>query len=1102
MSLTERFETLQELGVGAFGRVYLARERHNQHLLALKIAHPGSHLLVSARMRREYRALSKLNHQNIVRVYEFGEDQQQAFLTLEYINGLTLEAWLHAGQVLSSIVENFSQLSQAIEVVHDAGLLHRDLKPENVMLNSSGTIKLMDFGLSKLNDSSLQLTKVGTMLGTVLYMSPEQCRGDTLDARADWYSFGIMLYRAVCGQLPFTGNSLPEVVMAHLQRTPKKPSLLNPSIPVVLEELLLRLLAKNPAERPNHANEIRQALQQSLEQPQHSVVTKPHTPRADQILVVPLLGRSNELVALEAAVSQNGVTAVRGIAGIGKTHLLQSFAQNAKKTCIWSAATADDQTPFGMVSRLVSSLANEDLLTSAPVALRQLWKRFAPRANLGLDATTSAVLSNDPALAQLELLEGFRNLLEIVADQTIIILENIHWADQASLELLRYACAQIPNTNIILSYRSEELSNAAKVLPEIRHNINLEPLPQTIMQDILEGWLGAKIEAALIDELLIPASGNPWLLSQRVETMLEHKLLTQRAGVYEWTRSSVHLPIGVQDLMQQRIAHLGQTTLEFARAASIFGQHFFYEDVKTVLDWTDDACLNEIEILLRTRLILEQKNDAFTFTHPAYPEALHGDILGLKLRRWHRRAAAILEQRPDQLITLARHHLAGGNAEAALSVALSSAEQFANQFAFPQAEMAYRIALEALEFNSLDSTALRATIQSGLGKTLYATGHVDEAIALWRRALTVPALYPELSAEIKVQLAAALSAQGEGSQALVVLQGLQSAKALLEKTSCLQRLGENKAGIQTGLAALRLGKTAGDLAVQSQALSLLAWLMHNQQRFTRGQQLANLAIKFSENHPYQRMLAYRALSSNLYDLAKYNEVEVVYRTALTMPITTAQIQHQAWFSFGMANILLIKEDFAQAELQYQAAYHSSIRAGSEYLQQDVLLALVYVAHVQNQLETARKWFALLPNDSVKAIWQCRLDLCESDVAMLPERQSIPTWAEPLYPVAELEWLLAHKQYARVLALCKTPQTQFQWFWALAELHASWRLGLQTHSLGQQLQQDFADAGISKNLSQTLAPLVTQAIAEKGLSKALESWRHSVIGIFARDVTNT
>ncbi len=1092
----ERFETMSELGSGAFGRVSLVRERNSGRLIALKIAHLGSQPLISARMRREYRALARLDHQNIVQVFELGESNGKPFIALEFVDGVTLEAWLQQSQTQTRILEVFIELANALEAVHGAGLLHRDLKPENVMINKTGTLKLMDFGLSKLDDSSLQLTKVGAMVGTALYMSPEQCRGDALDSRSDWYAFGIMLYRALCGQLPFTGQTLVEVIMAHLQRQAIAPRQLNPQIPVALEALILSLLAKRASDRPGGAGAIRNVLLEALEQPLDSVVAVMPL-QADRLLQIRLLGRDQEFIALQGALKQNGVVAITGVAGIGKTFLLEALRHSSELRFATGKAIFEDSTPFGMISRIITELAQLQLLQNAPIEQCGWWQKLAPRADLG--SVVLPPVSSDVALGKLQLLEAFRSLVLHVSDKIGLIFEDVQWADAASLELLRYALPLVPNAKVIVSYRSDEMTGQKRVLPEISKTIELLPLANTVMQQLLEGWLGAPVEAALIEQLVVPAGGNPWFLVERLKSMLEAQLLMQRNGIFEWTRSVVALPNSIFELLSQRIQHLSSHALEFAQAASIFGNLFLYTDVLALLEWHDDDCLDALEVLLRAKFVEEsKKTDVFVFTHPIFAEGLQRKIISMKLRRWHRKAASLREARAANPIELAKHFLIGGVPEKAFDYAITGAEGFAAQYAYPQAETAYRIAWEAFELIE-HTQILEGRLRHGTAHTQYALGLVSEALNHWQQALKIPNL--QLEPSIRLSLAAALSVQGKGQDALQMLEPLQSPEALLEKANCYQRLKENSLAQACGVTAFRIYQKLQDPAGQARALSILAWVMHNQQFFKRGLALATRAEKLALQHPYMRLLAYRALIANQFDLSDFAAAEKTYQAALDLPATRAEIQHQAWFLLGLANLELMQDRFSEAQTHYLQALQSSQRAEADILQRQSSFSLVLIAHMQNQIGVALEAVTQIEDRAVAQLWQTRLELATGQqIKAPPSTDQLPTWTHSLQRITYLEWLLSTKQYQATLIHTETPDEEYQWFWCLARVHALWRSQKDTSKALSSLNQPMSDAGLSKDLIQLWNTIVSQIILRpESISRAqLEQFQHSAIGVFARD----
>jgi tetratricopeptide (TPR) repeat protein/predicted Ser/Thr protein kinase len=239
------------LGEGPLSEVYRAVDERLGRTVALKILRANVDIDPEAdtRFAREARHTSQLEHPNIARIYEYGSDGGRSFIVMEYLQGRTLdkiikERTLGVDEGLRIAV----QLTSALALVHRSGLIHRDLKPANVMVLHDGTVKLLDFGIARANNEST-ITQHGMLVGTVLYMSPEQVRGDELNARSDIFSLGAVLYHALSNSLPFPGNSFPEVCMSILEGKPKPLSQLRSGLPPTLEEFVMRCMSNEPSKR-------------------------------------------------------------------------------------------------------------------------------------------------------------------------------------------------------------------------------------------------------------------------------------------------------------------------------------------------------------------------------------------------------------------------------------------------------------------------------------------------------------------------------------------------------------------------------------------------------------------------------------------------------------------------------------------------------------------------------------------------------------------------------------------------------------------------------------------------------------------------------------
>src|SRR6476661_2137716 len=264
-----RIESL--LGVGGMGEVYLARDERLGRKVALNLLpeHVTADETQLSRFKSEARAASALNHPNILTVYEISTDGNRQFIATEFIEGVTLRAWLADGRMnLCAALEIAVQVASALAAAHEAGVVHRDVKPENIMLRPDGYAKVLDFGIAKLAEegraredhelattSGLQ-TRPGLVLGTGRYMSPEQARGQKVDARSDIWSLGVVLYEMLVGIPPFLGETPSDCIASILTKELPPLSGVLPDVPLKLEEILQKALRKDRDERYQTAREL------------------------------------------------------------------------------------------------------------------------------------------------------------------------------------------------------------------------------------------------------------------------------------------------------------------------------------------------------------------------------------------------------------------------------------------------------------------------------------------------------------------------------------------------------------------------------------------------------------------------------------------------------------------------------------------------------------------------------------------------------------------------------------------------------------------------------------------------------------------------------
>jgi serine/threonine-protein kinase len=262
-SMVGRYLTLSRIGVGGMGIVYRAHDTELNRTVALKVLPPalGKYPEYLKRFHTEAQAQARLNSPHVVTLYEMMDHPVGQVLVLEYVEGETLESRLrHYGPLtVSDAVRVFEQAMRGVEHIHHMGVVHRDLKPSNIFITRDGEIKLMDFGIARLMDNH-DPSQNGAMVGTLLYISPEQINGRETDGRSDVYTLGISLFEAVTGRLPFERRTDYALMHAHVQENPPSPKEFQRRLPRELEAVILKAIAKDPDRRFQTVNEFRTAL--------------------------------------------------------------------------------------------------------------------------------------------------------------------------------------------------------------------------------------------------------------------------------------------------------------------------------------------------------------------------------------------------------------------------------------------------------------------------------------------------------------------------------------------------------------------------------------------------------------------------------------------------------------------------------------------------------------------------------------------------------------------------------------------------------------------------------------------------------------------------
>ena len=770
------YRILHLLGHGGMGEVYLAEETDTGRRAALKTLlsrSPGG----TYRFQREFRSIARLNHPHVIRVFSYGMIDRTPYFTMEFIEGSTLKDsmrdWessyrkndVRATRRLVQTCKIMTQICSALYYIHTRSLIHRDLKPANIMVTTDGDAKIMDFGLAREIDASVALTKTGAVIGTVAYMSPEQCRGARLDPRSDLYSLGVLLYEIVTGQKPFSGDRPMDILFKHVDEQPAPPSFLNPNVTPEIESIIMRLLEKDPHRRFPNAQDLKRRWEEYLSflTGETLVSDMLDSIDSDAKRIEPhwdpgFSGRDEEMAQIRAALDPNTrafrpVILVEGEAGIGKSRLIGEVVQKARlEGCkvFFARCFPGENLPFRAFSDVMDAISASLWRSSPEIQAKSLGddrpvlaRSFPGFANLGPMPGEIEPESLSPAEERLRLFNAVRSILLRIGEghPVLLALDNLQWADPDAIDLLRFivnastasttgdpcrlsvVCVyRVPDseTNVPLSELTSELAHASSV-----QRLLLRPLNQDAMSAMLRSMLGIDESmpklAAWLHEM---TGGNPFFLEEIIINLLETKALFRKKG--KWyldignqqsvpadstgiASGSVVVPKGIHDMILQRIETIRDKTKKVLEWAAVAGRRFQYELLREVAADNTEELFDCLDELLHAGVLSERRgrdDEFFEFDQALVQEVVYGRLSASRRRVYHRRLAEYFEgcagEHPD-IDALAFHWSASDRSVKAPPYLFRSAESAIRRYANGHAIQSYSRAIEIIEGSKDDS---------------------------------------------------------------------------------------------------------------------------------------------------------------------------------------------------------------------------------------------------------------------------------------------------------------------------------------------------------------------------------------------------------------
>jgi class 3 adenylate cyclase len=652
------------LGEGAKKRAFAAHDTLLDRDVAVAVIKTeGLDTLGRQRVTQEAQALGRLGaHPNIVSVFDLGDHDGQPFIVTELMAGDVAAALREAGGPLplERTLEIAKEACRGLEFAHAQNVVHRDLKPGNIWLTADGVAKIGDFGLAVSLDRS-RLTQQGMIVGTVSYMPPEQALGGDITPRSDLYALGAMLYEMVAGRTPFPGDDPTAVISQHINVPPVAPSWYTEHCPPEFEALILRLLAKDPGQRPASATEVLEALERI--DPTQRSASHSESNVLDRLVRGVFVGREQELQRLhraydEAFAGRGSLLMLVGEPGIGKTRTVQeleTYARIRGGQALWGAAHeaagAPAYWPWVQVGRMYGSTNDVTELAPDMQAKGPVLATVFPERREDANFTEPEPL-DDPEAAQFRLFDAYVTFVRAMAKRSplVVVLDDLHWADKPTLLLLQHLARELSHMRVLVvgTYRDTDLVRGhplSEALATLNRGAGFQRVVlRGLSRDEVAGYIRgvANLEPSrpVVERIFEETEGNPFFLSEVVNLMAQEGTLTADSV------SDIAVPDGVREALGRRLDRISEEANELLQVAAVIGREFAYDTLTLLGDRNENELLRLIEEGLEARVIEEMDQPGrYRFTHALMQETLLGELSTTRRVRLHGQVGEALEKR-------------------------------------------------------------------------------------------------------------------------------------------------------------------------------------------------------------------------------------------------------------------------------------------------------------------------------------------------------------------------------------------------------------------------------------------------------------------------
>lgn len=786
------YRLLSKVDSGGMGEVFKAEDTKLGRTVAIKflLADVSRDPVARRRFLQEAQSASSLNHPNIVTIFAIEEADGRDFIVMEFVEGRALKTMIEQDGALplSRLLDIAIQISDALQAAHEIKLIHRDIKSANILITPRGQAKVLDFGLAKVvrpiadavDQEALTLTNLtdeGTVLGTAAYMSPEQTLGKPLDQRSDIFSLGCVIYEAATRLLPFSGPSMLSMMHAISTIDPTPPSRIRPELPRELDLIIERAMAKDRERRYAHAGELAEALRNLRASLTTDWRGGPIVYDKDLVEVgaAPFVGRGPELSKLEGFLEQtiDGeglVVFITGEPGIGKTSLSDEFLRRSRARfpsvsisrgrCVEQYGTGEAYLPFlDAIGTLLNGPARDRLAaimrTSAPTWCSQLPAAFSSTGAM-------ETLQQETIGATKErMMREMGDALSVFASTSpvVLLLEDLHWADPSSIDLLRHLCQRISNQRVLIAgtFRPEDIERSNHPLKSYKaemqahrlcEEVALDSLSTTHIQDYLNVTFSPhsfpQEFAAHIHER---TEGHPLFATSLLQYLHERGDIAKTNEHWSLSRPlsemELEAPESVRSMISRQMDVLKEEERRALQYASVEGQDFLSTVVADLLG-VDEVDVEEMlaRIEKTHRLIVtcgeEELPDRslatqYRFAHALYQNFLYDNLVAKRRVMLHRQAGEQLarhygKRAPQIAAQLALHFERGRDFARAVEFLIHAGDNATTLYANSEANEHYTRALSlADKLQDELQTEMKVTLYRKRGATNMALSRFGES---------------------------------------------------------------------------------------------------------------------------------------------------------------------------------------------------------------------------------------------------------------------------------------------------------------------------------------------------------------------------------------